>query len=180
LNLRTLATARVPLAQLVADNRFRQDLACLLSTLVIELPPLAEHPQDIPLLAQWFLEAGNVAAEKQLTGFVPEATEQLRDYPWPRNADELAQVVRQACAAATGPRVPAAALPERIWLATAAAALPPREEESLVLDEFLAEIEKELLQRALARAKGNKTRAARLLGLPRARLLRRLEQLGLS
>ena len=133
---------------------------------MIELPPLAEHPQDIPLLAQWFLEAGNVAGEKQLAGFTAEAVEQLLAYPWPGNVDELAQFVRQACAAATGPRVPAAALPEQIRLTADAAASPPREEESLVLDDFLAEIEKELLQLALPRAKGNKTQAARLLGLP--------------
>lgn len=179
-NLRTLATARVSLTALAAENRFRPDLACALSTLVIEVPPLAERPQDIPLLAQLFLEQRNAAGGQQLAGFTAEAVDQLLAYPWPGNGDELAELVRQASAQATGPLVPAAALPEKIRLTAAAAAHPPRDDERVVLDEFLAEIEQELLGRALQRAKGNKAHAARLLGIPRARLLRRMEHFGLS
>ena len=71
-------------------------------------------------------------------------------------------------------------LPERLRLAAEAAARPRRKEEPIQLDEFVARIERELIRRALARAKGNKTKAARLLGLNRPRLYRRMVQLGLA
>jgi DNA-binding NtrC family response regulator len=173
--LRTLATARVPLLTLAADEQFHRGLAYALSTLVIEVPPLAERVEDIPLLAQLFLEERNADADNQLAGFTEDAREQLLAYPWPGNVDELAELVREACAAAPGPLVAASDLPERIRLTADAAAHPPRPDERIVLDEFLAEIEQELLQRALRQAKGNKAQAARLLGVSRPRLLRRLE-----
>jgi DNA-binding NtrC family response regulator len=172
--LRILATARESLLELAADG-FRRDLAYALSTLVLEVPPLAERPDDIPLLAQMFLEQTNAAGDKQLAGFTEDALQQLVDYPWPGNVDELAELVREACGAAPGPLVPASALPERIRLTAEAQAHAPRVAERIVLDEFLADIEKELLQRAVAQAKGNKAEAARLLGISRPRLLRRLE-----
>lgn len=71
-------------------------------------------------------------------------------------------------------------LPEQLHLAAQAAAYPRRPEETIVLDEFLGRVERELIRRALARAKGNKAKAARLLGLTRPRLYRRMVQLGLE
>ncbi|MCY2988159.1 MAG: sigma 54-interacting transcriptional regulator [Planctomycetota bacterium] len=180
LPLRTLATARVPLLELATNDRFHPDLAYALSTLVIEIPPLAERPQDIPLLAQLFLEQVNATGANQLAGFSQEALDQLLAYPWPGNVDELAALIQQACATATGPQVVASALPERIRLTAAAAAHPPREDDRIVLDDFLAEIEQELLQRALKQSKGNKAEAARLLGISRPRLFRRLEFFGIT
>lgn len=71
-------------------------------------------------------------------------------------------------------------LPDRLHLAAAAEARPRRVEEKIVLDEYLGRIERELIERALSRAKGNKTKAARLLGMSRPRLYRRMVQLGLE
>ena len=71
-------------------------------------------------------------------------------------------------------------LPERLHLAAQAAAQPRRTEETIVLDEYLGRVERELIRRALARAKGNKAKAARLLGVTRPRLYRRMVQLGLE
>jgi transcriptional regulator with GAF, ATPase, and Fis domain len=71
-------------------------------------------------------------------------------------------------------------LPERLHLASQAAAHPRRVDETIVLDEYLGRVERELIRRALARAKGNKARAARLLGMTRPRLYRRMVQLGLE
>lgn len=180
LHLRTLATARCPLVKLADQDGFRRDLAFALSTLVIDIPPLAERTGDVPLLAQHFLERRNAQGGRQLAGFTREAVEQLAAYPWPGNADELDQFVQQACAQTTGPLVQALDLPERIRLTAAAAARPPRSVEIIVLDEFLAEVEKELLQRALRQAKGNKAKVARLLGVPRARVIRRLQHFGIE
>jgi DNA-binding NtrC family response regulator len=178
----TLATSRRPLADLAAGAGFRHDLACLLGTLVIELPPLSERREDIPLLAQLLLEEMNAEGGRQLSGYTPDALDELAAYPWPGNIDELAEFVREACAKAAGPWVITPDLPARIRLANDAAAYPPhrRREETIVLDEFLAEIERELIERSLKRAKGNRATAARLLGISRGRLLRRIVQLGLA
>jgi DNA-binding NtrC family response regulator len=177
--LHTLATARRPLSRLVAKGGFRSDLAHALSTLTITLPPLAKRKADVPLLAQHFLEATNAAGGKQLSGFAPAALELLATYDWPGNLDELEATVRHACQRATGPQVHVADLPDTFHLVLDAAAHPIRALESIRLDDFLAEIEKELLERAVQAARGNKSKAASLLGLSRQRLLRRLAHFGL-
>lgn len=178
--LRILATARQPLADLARRGEYRADLAAALSTLLIELPPLAERREDIPPLAQLFLEELNISSERQLAGFTSEAMDCLDAYPWPGNLDELVQVVSEAYRRAERTEIGVADLPERIHLAAAAAAHPRPVESRIVLDEFLGRIERELIERALRRAKGNKTKAAKLLGMTRPRLYRRLVQLGLA
>ena len=178
--LRVVATARRPLLDLPREGDYREDLAAVLSTVVIELPPLAERRGDLPMLAQLFLEEANGRSTKQVAGFSPEALDRLDQYPWPGNVDELAQIVARAHERAEGPEIAVADLPERIHLAADAAAHPRRPPATIVLDEFLGRIERELIRRAMARAKGNKTRAAKLLGMTRPRLYRRLVQLGLA
>jgi transcriptional regulator with PAS, ATPase and Fis domain len=178
--LRLIATAAQPLEQLALAGAYRADLAAVLSTITIELPPLAQRREDLPLLAQLFLEDANTRGGKQVGGFTPEALDQLDAYPWPGNLDELAQVVAQAHQQAESPQIDPRDLPERIRLTAAAAAHPPRAEETIELDEFLGRAERELIRRALSQAKGNKAQAARLLGMTRPRLYRRLVQLGLE
>lgn len=179
IELRTLATSSVALERLAAKGKFRRDLAYTLGTLTIALPPLAKRSVDIPLLAQHFVEEANRGRNEQLSGLQPAAQELLSGLPWPGNIDELAKAVREACNQATGPLVTAANFPAWVHLAKNARAHPPRRHEAIQIDKFLAEIERELMVRALAAASGNKSRAAQLLGVSRPRLLRRLSQLGL-
>ncbi len=177
---RVMATAAGPLAPLVAAGRCRKDLALVLSTIQIELPALVDRREDIPLLCQVFVEEHNARGEKQLGGLTPEALDVLDGYGWPGNVDELAAVVAQAHRAAEGPEIAVGDLPEKVHLAAQAAAHPRRTELRINLDEYLAKIERELIGRAMRQAKGNKTKAAGLLGLSRPRLYRRLEQLDLE
>ena len=121
----------------------------------------------------------NSLGGKQLTGFSPEAFDRLAAYAWPGNAAELSEVIAAAHTTADGPLVEAGNLPPVLSLADAARRRPRRADQVIVLDQFLADIERELIQRALARGKGNKTKAARLLGLTRPRLYRRMVNLGL-
>jgi DNA-binding NtrC family response regulator len=178
--LRIVATARQPLQELVGERTFDEELASRLTTFVIEVPPLAERLGDLPLLAQTLLEELNAEGSKQLAGFTPEALERLAGYAWPGQIDELAEVVRHAHQSATGPLVAGSDLPHRLFLAADAERRPPRADDTIDLERHLAEIERELIERAIARAKGNKTRAARLLSMTRPRLYRRLVQLGLE
>jgi DNA-binding NtrC family response regulator len=177
--IRLIATAAQPLAEAVRRGRYRQDLAAELSTIQIELVPLAQRREDLPLVAQALLEEVNARGRKQLGGFTPEALDRLDAYAWPGNVAELVQVVAEGHARAAGPEITADDLPERLRLAAEAAARPRRKEETIALEEFLARIERELIRRALARAKGNKAKAARLLGLNRPRLYRRMFRLGI-
>jgi DNA-binding NtrC family response regulator len=165
---------------LASAGEFSAALAGQLSTITIELPALAERKEDLPLLAQSFLEEVNARGGKQVAGFTGEALDLLCEYSWPENLDELSAVVRQAHERSQGAEVAARNLGETIHCSAGAKVHPPRVDETIVLGEFLASVEKELIARALKRAKGNKTKAAKLLGLTRPRLYRRLVQLGME
>jgi transcriptional regulator with PAS, ATPase and Fis domain len=177
--LRIIATSRAPLAALAKKGKFSPELATLLATLELRVPPLKERAEDVPLLAQLFVERFNAQGGSQFRGLVPEAIEQLVAYDWPENIDELATMIADTCERAAGPWIVASDLPERLGANWQELARPRPINETIDLDAFLAEVEKELMTRALARAKGNKSEAARLLGVSRPRLLRRLVQLKL-
>jgi DNA-binding NtrC family response regulator len=175
-----MATAAEPLIDLARRGNFNAELAAMLSTITIELPSLAQRRDDLPLLAQLFLEERNAAGSHQVGGFSQAALDRLDAYAWPGNLDELSEVVAEAHRRAAGSYVEVKDLPDRLHLVAQAAAQPRRAEETIVLDEYLGRVERELIRRALARAKGNKARAARLLGVTRPRLYRRMLQLGLE
>jgi DNA-binding NtrC family response regulator len=177
---RTIATAQRSLLQLAGEGSFLPELAYVLSSLVIELPALRDRPEDIPLLAQRFVEDYNAAAGKQLAGFSPAALDRLAALPWTGNVEELAAVVGEACRHVGTVWIGEADLPPRVKAIVSAGSHPRRAVEHIKLDEFLVEIERELIQQAMQRARGNKAKAARMLGVSRPRLLRRLVQLGLE
>jgi DNA-binding NtrC family response regulator len=179
-NLRIISTASDPLDDLANRDAFHSELAHRLSTLVIELPPLADRREDIPLLAQQLLENLNAGGGKQLRGFATDAMDRLVLYDWPGQIDELAAVVRQAFSQAEGFEITAADLPKQLRLAAEAARHPRPKTETIDLEKFLTRVELELIERALKQAKGNKSQAARLLGITRPRLYRRMVQLGLA
>jgi DNA-binding NtrC family response regulator len=179
-SLRLLATSARRLDALAAKGEFRADLACVLATLEIELPTLAERLEDLPMLVQLFLEEQNARGGKQIGSVTPEALDRLLTCAWPGNLDELAAVVAETHENAMGPTITPRDLPKRIGLALEAAPRSKQPDKAVDLEEFLARVERELIERALSRAKGNKTRAAKLLGMTRPKLYRRLVQLGLA
>jgi DNA-binding NtrC family response regulator len=155
-------------------------LLSALSTIRIDLPSLAERLDDLPILAQYFLEAANRGNQKQLGSLRPEVLDRLALYRWPGGLDELREVIGAAHAAAATHEITLSDLPAVVHHAAKAAALPRRDAEKIVLDELLESIEREVIERALAQAGGNKSAAADLLGMTRPRLYRRLVQLGLA
>lgn len=174
---RVLSTARRSLRALAEQGKFDSALCDYLSVLRIESPPLSERREDIPILAQAFLEKYNVGRVMQLTGFAPEAMDLLVCYSWPGNIDQLLEVVRVAAESATKPLIYASQLPERIRAARHAAQHPREVAEPIDLDAILEQVERELIEKALSLTQGNKSKAAEMLKLPRARLIRKLEQL---
>ncbi|MFV2065990.1 MAG: helix-turn-helix domain-containing protein [Pirellulales bacterium] len=179
-NCRVLATSRQQLDPLVQLGTFRHDLACAVSTLVIELPPLRDRLDDLPLLAQLFVEQANRGADRQREGLSSGALDLLANYPWPGGIEELANVIRTAHRAARNELIQARDLPPPLHHAADALRHPRQTEEPIVLDEALGDFERALITQALDRAKGNKAQAARRLGLTRPRLYRRMVQLGLA
>lgn len=177
---RAIATSSEPLSRCCAQGRFCEKLAAMLAPIEICLPPLAARVGDVPLLAQFFVEQCNAVSDKQVGGFTSGAIDLLGAYSWPGNVAELLYVVETAFGRAEGARVCAEDLPERLHHASKAIERAGQGAESLRLDEYLADVELRLIQRALELSKGNRSKAAELLGVSRPRLYRRLEQLGLE
>lgn len=151
------------------------------STLRIDLPALRNRTEDFPLLAQAFLERLNRGSERQVVGFADDVWEQLREYRWPGNLDELDAVVHEARATAKGDLIEVADLPFRFRTGLDAQTVgPPIEPNEEPLDDYLARLETERIQEVLQQTKQNKAKAAILLGLTRPKLYRRMESLGIS
>jgi DNA-binding NtrC family response regulator len=151
-----------------------------ISTISIRIPRLVDRLEDLPILAQFFLEACNRNSSKQVGGLRPDARDSLALYSWPGELDQLREAMEAAHAACKSHEIAAADLPPMLHHAFRAATHVRRQPERIVLDELLAKIEKEVIERALAQAGGNKSEAATLLGMTRPRLYRRLVQLGLA
>lgn len=177
---RIMAATDRSLEELTERDEFHRELYFLLTTFVIEVPPLRKRSQDVLPLAQYFLEEGNRAAEKQLSGFSPDAMDALRRYYWPGNVAELREVVRAAAASAAGPLVTESDFPLAFRVGQENQRIgPPPAKPLLPLEATLEQVEREQIQAALAACRNNLSKAANLLGVSRPKLYRRLEALGL-
>ncbi|MEM7785896.1 MAG: helix-turn-helix domain-containing protein, partial [Planctomycetota bacterium] len=173
--IRIIATAKQPVHRLLETGDLTEELTKYISTQMIELEPLLQRREDIPLLAQAFLEQSNRSRKKQLAGFSKSVLELFFEFDWPENLDQLKRIVENASEVATGSIVVVENLPDEFLQSINALRIGRNTEEKIQLDEFLAKVEQELIQRALIQAKGNKTKAAELLGISRAKLIRRVD-----
>jgi len=169
-NVRVLSATNADLTEEVASARFRQDLLFRLNTVEINLPPLRERPEDIPLLAQHFLRQHAQRYRKNLKGFDDAANRALLDYSWPGNVRELEHAVERAVLMAQG---------EMVGTRDIGLQRTSREGARRLEDMSLEEVEAFLIQKALARFDGNVGQAAQSLGLSRSALYRRLQRYGL-
>ena len=177
--IRVIATTDSDLMTLASQGKFLEELGQMLSTLLIFVPPIRERREDIPLIAQTILEDCNAQQAKQVMGFTSEVLDILVQHDWPNNYAELASVVQHAHNRAEGTLIGPADLPQDFRWAFQRRLRSLKEPEKISLPAFLAQVEKELLARALRRARGNKSLAAKMLGVSRPRLYRRLVQYGL-
>lgn len=178
-DLRILSTSDESLLELARRGQFREDLAFRISTLEIDLPPLCDRPEDIPYLAQAVVEELNIPSDRQLQSISAEAIDRLQQQEWPGNIDQLNELLTTAHQSATGFTLEVTDFPAAVSQSPTKKieAKPP---ESIDLDAALEAYEREILQRTLKAAKGNKTQAANMLSISRARLHRRIEQWGLE
>ena len=171
---RVIAATNVPLEQAVAEGRFRQDLYYRLSVIVIRVPPLRERRADIPLLIGSFLEDACTRAGKKPV-LSAEALEALMRHAWPGNVRELRNTIERLVVSSRGSVIEAFDLPDT------ALTVPPRaEEQSFANLTTLDDLERRYLLHVLDAAKGNRTRAAEILGIDRRTLYRMAERFGIE
>ncbi|MCB6993440.1 sigma 54-interacting transcriptional regulator [bacterium 210820-DFI.6.37] len=179
IDVRVIAATNKNLKQLVREGKFREDLYYRLNVIVLEIPPLREHKEDIPLLAAHFIKGYNNTFNKKIEGVSPEAMRRLYSYSWPGNIRELQNAIERA-AVVTQSRL---LQPEDFGGLAAEPSMGKkvREEtaEIVPLEQVKCRAEKEAIARALKLAK-NKTEAAEALGITRPALYYKMEKYGLK
>jgi transcriptional regulator with AAA-type ATPase domain/pSer/pThr/pTyr-binding forkhead associated (FHA) protein len=180
-DVRLVVGARAPLDSVVARDLFRVDLAYRLSQLMIEVPPLRERREDLPLLIQSYINRFCHETGKRMQGITVKAMSSLLSYDYPGNLAELENIARQLVyMAPMGRPVDVNLLPERVRNGTLAATTRVDAASDLELDRLVSGAEQVAIREALRRTNGNKSQAARLLGLSRNGLAIKMERYGLK
>jgi DNA-binding NtrC family response regulator len=175
-DVRMVAATNRDLRAALEEGTFREDLYYRLNVVPIDIPPLREHKEDIPDLVKLFLSRLTEEAATKITGISPQALNILMDHRWPGNVRELQNVIERATALATGPVLEAADIhidSQRTKPADLSSRFLP---EGVTLEQW----EDEMIREALRRSDGNKSQAARLLGLSRNALRYRLSKIGIA
>ena len=175
-DVRVVAATHQDLEQAVEAGRFRQDLFFRLNVIHLDLPPLRYRGNDLLLLAQRFLEEFSVRAGKKVVGLSPEAARHLLDYPWPGNVRELRNCMERAVTLTSFETISCDVLPPKIQNSPRVSVRPPDPHEDGLIS--LEEMERRHILLVLDAVQGNKTLAARILGLDRKTLYRKLEIYG--
>jgi two-component system response regulator HydG len=171
-DVRIVAATNQDLADMVKEKRFREDLYYRLNVITVRVPPLRERHEDIRLLAQHYLRVYAAKNGRTLDGFSNEALERLESYRWPGNVRELENLIERMVLLARKDRIDAEDLPEEI----AGVKRPPRDAILELVGTPLADVEQRLLDETLRITGGNKTQAAKLLGIDVRTVARKLER----
>jgi two-component system response regulator AtoC len=179
-DVRIIAATNKDLQVEVNERRFRNDLFYRLRVIPIHIPPLRERTEDIPLLVEFFITKFNAEFKKNVKGISPDALKLLKNYPWPGNVRELKNIIERVLILETSEKIELENLPPEITSYSQANSV------SKLVDHFpaegisLKEVERDLISKALARANGNQSRAAELLGISRDTLRYRMQKFGLK
>jgi len=174
-DVRVIAATNKDLAAEVAAGRFRDDLLYRLNVITIDLPPLKDRLEDLPLLVEHFLGLYNEANNRRVRGLAPEVIEVFRRYDWPGNVRELANVIERGVILARGDLITPDELP-----GTMRPAEEGPGEGRLRPGMSIKDAERLLIERTLVETGGNRTRASELLGITRKTLLNKIKEYDLD
>jgi DNA-binding NtrC family response regulator len=164
IDVRIIAATNCDLKQMMEDGRFREDLYYRLHVINIYLPPLRERKEDIPLLAQHFLEKYGQENNRRGLELTPDALDLMMEYDWPGNVRELENVIERAVVLTSGPRIDTNLIPEHVRKAPTFQipqfVVPP---EGISFKDVITDFEKRLIESTLEAAGGVQKRAAELL-----------------
>jgi PAS domain S-box-containing protein len=175
---RIIASTSRSLNDLVASNRIREDLFYRLSIITVELPPLRQRKEDIPLLVGQLVIDHNEKGQQRINSIDPGIWQTLSEHDWPGNVQELRNVIEAALAESDD---------GILRVNQARSALESKQvtrftstsNDSIKLDDRLADVERRTILSALRQARGQRSRAAKLMGISRSRLYRRMDALGI-
>ncbi len=168
IDIRLICATNTKIHQMVAENRFRQDLLYRINTVEINIPPLRERKEDISLLAEHFLAVYKAKYNKQNLRLSPVTIKKLENYKWPGNVRELQHAIERSIILSESDILQ----PSDFFFTS-----PETKEEKFIFDTYnLEEVEKAVIRKVLDTNEGNVTKAAKELGLTRAALYRRMEK----
>ena len=173
MDIRLISATNMPILDMVKDNKFRQDLLYRINTIEIQIPALRDRREDIPLLANHFLNVYDRKYQKNVRAISESAMKILQKYNWPGNVRELQHALERAVIMSNSQVLN----PEDFFFTSNSTR---SDESNVTLDDYhLEEVEKILIRKVLTKHDGNITQAASELGLTRSSLYRRLEKYGL-
>lgn len=182
-DVRILAATNQKLEEAVKKERFREDLFYRLNVIPIHIPPLREHPEDIPLLAHYFIDKYSKEHNKAISGMSDKAKQALREYPWPGNVRELENTIERILILKDKGTIEFEDLLEKIRGDFA----PPAKETTMDIPDTglsfrhaMSVFEDHLILKALEKANGNKNQAAHLLKINRTTLVEKIKKKGLE
>jgi DNA-binding NtrC family response regulator len=176
IDVRVIATTNLNIFEETRKQNFRQDLFHRINEFRIYLPDLVERKDDIPDLANEFLQEANIDLDKGIKGFTPEALKQMLNYKWPGNVREMKNIVKRAVLLCDTELIEPKHLQLNIKFDPASYNIPEVLGPGFSFNKIMDEVEKELIKKALKQTRGNKSRAASLLGINRKALYRKLEK----
>ena len=200
-DVRVVAATNQDLEAMVANGKFRRDLFYRLNAVTIQLPPLRERMEDLPVLADYFVATLNRQLGKSIRGIAPDTLQLLQGHSWPGNIRELLNTLRYAVIRSTGDFLTNDCLPQSLFKGTASpapnAALPApagsripelatvvqeliRTSPENLYSRVIAEVDRVILQEVLQHTQGNLGQASELLGMSRTTLRSKLNSLGLA
>jgi DNA-binding NtrC family response regulator len=176
-DVRLIAATNKDLSKLVAEGKFRDDLFFRLHVVPLTMPPLRERKVDIPLLAEAFLRDAALENEKPRRELSPEAMQRILEYDWPGNVRELRTAIEHGVVMASGPQIGLRDLPAMVRSGQGEAPASPAAPSGGL---NLRDSETALILRSLEGCRGNRSEAAKKLGISRRTLHRRLKELNIS
>ena len=176
INVRVLAASNESLQKKIASGGFREDLYYRLAVIPIEIPPLRERLDDIPLLTQHFIQKIAIQNDTPLARIEEDALVALSQYAWPGNVRELENAIERACALCDESVIRVSDLPVQVTHRTPSLASDPSTQLPIgqPLDPFIKELERQFIEETIRSNDGSRDRAAKMLGISMATLYRKL------